>query len=155
MRCRLTDSLSVMNQVKMGMHFTLSAYRAEPPLGPPLPSVGSLSLGELSLSRSSWTLLLRCRRVRVLSIVLIILPSRRWFRFAMSDGTSSTKLDHVNGTLAARDQMAARQKNDLTRRGKADETFRCRLIFRWWVCSRGIGMGAIGRRLGNLSALGG
>ena len=113
------------------MDLTLSAYRAEPSLGPPLPSVGSLSLGKLSLGGGSWTLFLRCRRFRVLSTVLVILPSRSGFRFSVGDGTSGAELNHVDGTLAARDQMTARQKDHLARRGKANETFGRRLIFRW------------------------
>ena len=84
------------------MDLTLSAYGAEPPLGPPLPSSGTLSLVSLGLSRASWTAPLRCRRLRVLSTVLVTLPSRSGFRFGVGNGTSSTKLNHVNGTLAAR-----------------------------------------------------
>jgi hypothetical protein len=137
------------------MDLTLSAYRAEPPLGSPLPSSGSLSLGNLSLSRGSWAFLLGCRRFRIISIILVVFPGRGRFCFGMGDGASSAKLNHVNGTLAARDQMTARQKDNLTWRGKADETFRCRLIFRWWGCSRRVGMSGIGGRVGGLSALGG
>ena len=92
------------------MDLTLSAYRAEPPLGSSLPSVGSLSLGKLSLSRGSWNFLWRRRHLRI----LIILLHRSRFRIGMGDGTSSTELDHIDRTLAARDQMTARQKDNLT-----------------------------------------
>jgi len=144
-----------MGASKMVMDLTLSAYRAEPPLGPSLPSVHSLSLGELDLSRGSRAILLRRRRLRVLSIVLVVLRSRSGFRFCVSNSTSSTKLNHVDGTLATRNQMTARQENDLTRRGKTDETFGCGFIFRWRLCNRRIGMSGISGRLGRLSALGG
>jgi hypothetical protein len=130
---------------------TLSAYGAEPPLGPPLPSSGTLSLVSLGLSCASWTVPLRCRRLRVLSTVLVTLPSS--FRFGVGNGTSSTKLNHVNGTLAARDQMTARQKNNFTWRGKANETFRGRLAFRRWGHRR-IGVSGVGGRLRGLSVLG-
>jgi len=139
----------------MVIDLTLSAYRAEPPLGPSLPSVHSLSLGELDLSRGSRAILLRRRRLRVLSVVLVVLRGRGGLRFGVSNGTSSTKLNHVDGTLATRNQMAAGQENDLTRRGKTDETFGCRFVFRWRLRHRRIGMSGIGRRLGRLSALGG
>ena len=139
----------------MVIDLTLSAYRAEPPLGPSLPSVHSLSLGELDLSRGSWAILLRCRRLSVLSIVLVVLRSRGGLRVGVSNGTSSTKLNHVDGTLATRNQMAAGQENDLTRRGKTDETFGCRFVFRWKLRNRRVGMSGISGRLGRLSALGG
>ena len=141
-----------MGASKMVIDLTLSAYRAEPPLGPSLPSVHSLSLGELDLSRGSWAILLRRRRLRVLSIVLV-LRSRGGLRFGVSNGTSSTELNHVDGTLATRNQMAAGQENDLTRRGKTDETFGCRFVFRWRLRNGRIGMSGISGRLGRLSAL--
>jgi len=87
---------------------TLSAYRAEPSLSPPLPSVGGLSLGKLSLSSGSRSFLLRRVRVRILGIVLVIIPTRSRFRFSVGDGTSGPELNHVDGTLAARDQMTTR-----------------------------------------------
>ena len=136
------------------MNLTLSAYRAEPPLGPSLPSVHSLSLGKLSLSHSSWAILGR-RRLHVLRIVLIVLRSRGRFRFGVGYGTSSTELNHVDGTVATRNQMTARQENDLTRGGKTDETLRCGFIFRWRLRNRRVGMSGISRGLGRLGALGG
>ena len=91
---------------------TLSAYRAEPSLGSPLPSVG---LGKLGLSSCSRSFLLRCVRIGILGIVLVIIPTRSRFRFTVGDGAAGPELDHVDGTLAARDQMAAGQKDDLAR----------------------------------------
>jgi len=85
------------------LDLTLSAYGAEPSLGPPLPSVGGLSLGKLSLSCGSWNLLLWCVRVRILSTVLVIIPTRSSFRFSVGDGTPGPELNHVDSTLAARD----------------------------------------------------
>jgi len=143
-----------MGPSKMVMNLTLSAYRAEPPLGPSLPSAHSLSLGKLSLGHGSWAIFLGRRRLCVLRIVLIVLRSWGRFRFGVGDGTSSTKLNHVDGTVATRNQMTARQENNLTRGGKTDETLGCGFIFRR-LRNRRIGMSSISRRLGRLGALGG
>lgn len=85
------------------MKLTLSAYRTEPPLRPSFPPVGGLGLSILSLSRSSRAFLCRCRCLRVLSVVLVILCCGSSFRFGVGNGTSSTELNHVDGTFATRD----------------------------------------------------
>src|SRR5882757_7464815 len=81
----LTESVSATGENKMVMNLTLPAYGAEPPFGPPLPSVGSLCLIKLRLGRGSWTFLLRCGWLRALSIILVVFPSRSGFRFAVGD----------------------------------------------------------------------
>lgn len=84
---------------------TLSAHRAEPPLGPPLPSVGSLSLIELSLGRGSRAFILRCRVLCVPGIGFATITSRNGLRLCVGDGTPCAEFDHVNRAFATRDQM--------------------------------------------------
>ena len=99
----LTDNVLAVGQNKERTKLTLSAHRAEPPLGPSLPPVDSLSLIGLSSSGGARAFLLRCKGLCGPSIGLVIVPGRNGLRFRVSDGTSSAKFDHVDRTLAARD----------------------------------------------------
>jgi hypothetical protein len=112
---------------------TLSTDRAEPPFTLLLAPLAPSSSGSRSGSRRSSSSCRTARSSFCAAVVTTFCSSRRLVRFfPSSDFTAGTKLDHPHGALSTDDQVSARQQDDISRVGQADDALvgsRCHRVF--------------------------